>query len=363
MNKPPSFLGRAMDENLEYLRLQGLDHVNRELLQRWDESMQHPQARKEFMKLLKKIPLFADAPESFLLTLPEAGVPAEYTGGEVIFRQGEQQDWMAIVLSGRVDRRLQREGHQEMTIGDAGPGKMIGDLGMLGISARRTITATVSEACSVLKITKTAWDCLVNLRGGVDEYPLVWQARSMQNLLGNKDDFCDLKCFEKLERDFVLALCNELEPRLMYPGMLMMKEGEMGYEMFIVHVGKVDVEKGGKKLASLGGGVVLGELAVLGSDKRRTATVRVREVTLAYVLNGEVVQQVLEMFPSAKRIYDHEFVGRLLKFELEKVKDEITHLDEFYGRAHPMPSKEVRRDILGHFDEEEPNMPPAITSG
>jgi len=312
------------------------------------------------MKLLKKIPLFADAPEAFLLTLPEAGVPADYTEGEVIFRQDEEQNWMAIVLSGRIDRRLKNEGHDEMTIGDAGPGKLCGDLGMLGISARRTISAVVSEACSILKITKAAWDCLVNLRGGVDEYPLVWQARSMQNIMGDKDTFCDLKCFEKLERDFVLALCKELEPRLMYPGMFMMKEGEIGHEMFIVHAGKVDVEKGGRILASLGGGVVLGELAVLGSDKRRTATVRVTEVTLAYVLNGKVVQQTLEMYPETKRIYDHEYVGRLLKFELEKVKDEITHLDEFYGRAHPMPSKEVRRDILGHFDEEEP---PAITSG
>eukprot|EP00930_Biecheleria_cincta_P084231 TRINITY_DN73724_c0_g1_i1.p1 TRINITY_DN73724_c0_g1~~TRINITY_DN73724_c0_g1_i1.p1 ORF type:complete len:353 (-),score=54.42 TRINITY_DN73724_c0_g1_i1:22-1080(-) len=352
-----------MDENLEYLRLQGLSYVDRALLQRWDESMQNPQARKDFTKLLRKIPLFAEAPDSFLLTLPEAGVPAEFSAGQVVYRQDAQQDWMAIILSGRVSRRLQREGNQEMTIGDAGPGKTCGDLGMLGVSATRTFTATATEACSILQITKAAWDCLVNLRGGVDVYPLVWQARSMQNLLGNKDDFCDLKCFEKLERDFVLALCNELEPRLMYPGMCMMKEGEIGHEMFIVHAGLVDVEKGGRILASLGGGVVLGELAVLGSDKRRTATVRVKEVTLVYVLNGEVVQQTLEQFPNSKRIYDHEYIGRLLKFEMEKVKDEITRLDEFYGRAHPMPSKEVRRDILGHFDEEEPNRPPAITSG
>ena len=56
--------------------------------------------------------------------------------------------------------------------------------------------------------------------------------------------------------------------------MALMKEGEMGFEMFIVQSGKVEVLNGSEKVSELGGGEVLGDVAVLGGDKRRTETAR-----------------------------------------------------------------------------------------
>lgn len=48
----------------------------------------------------------------------------------------------------------------------------------------------------------------------------------------------------------------------------------MGFEMFIVQSGKVEVLNGSEKVSELGGGEVLGDVAVLGGDKRRTETAR-----------------------------------------------------------------------------------------
>ncbi|CAK9020195.1 unnamed protein product [Durusdinium trenchii] len=153
--------------------------------------------------------------------------------------------------------------------------------------------------------------------------------------------------FRKQERECVRKICEFLEPRLYYPGMALMKEGEMGFEMFILHSGKVEVLKGSKVVAELGGGVVLGDVAVLGSDKRRSATVKCLECTLVYVLNGEVVQETLEKFPVTKTVYDHDYIARLLRFELEKAADEVEHLENFYGKCHPMKLDQVSSEIFG----------------
>ena len=48
----------------------------------------------------------------------------------------------------------------------------------------------------------------------------------------------------------------------------------MGFDMFIIQSGKVEVLNGSEKVAELGGGDVIGDVAVLGGDKRRTETVR-----------------------------------------------------------------------------------------
>ncbi|CAE7401010.1 PRKG1 [Symbiodinium natans] len=62
---------------------------------------------------------------------------------------------------------------------------------------------------------------------------------------------------------------------------------------------------------------------------------------MIYVLNGDVVHHTLEQYPQTKKVHDHDYIARLLRFELEKVADEVEHLENFYGKCHPMPLEEV----------------------
>ncbi|CAE8722998.1 unnamed protein product [Polarella glacialis] len=231
-------------------------------------------------------------------------------------------------------------------------------MGLLGIINHRTMTVLTAEPTTLVLLTKAAFEEIVQRTGGHEDYSLLRDAAKMQNLSDDKESFCDLACFSRLEREFVSALCEQLETRLLYPGNVLMKENENGNEMFILYAGMCKVAKGGIHLADLGNGVVIGELAVLGSDKRRTATVTITSLTLVYVLNGDVVHDILERFPNAKKIYDHEYVARLLHFELHKVKDEIEHLNNFYGKAHPMKTADVRKHIMGIDDD-----PTTLNSG
>ncbi|CAK9020129.1 unnamed protein product [Durusdinium trenchii] len=329
------------------LRFKGLPRHDKELLQRWDKSMQNSKTKNDFAALLKKVVLFQEAPESFRQQLCDAVVPAEYSGG-LLYRQGDPGEWMCIVLSGHLEKSILRDPSlPEIPIGDVAPGGISGDMGMLGVSKVRSHSCRCVEQSSLLLLSRTAFAHLVEATGGLEEHPLLKQLEKMQNLTGDIEAFCDLPCFAKMERECVRKICEFLEPRLYYPGMALMKEGEMGFEMFILHSGKVEVLKGSKVVAELGGGVVLGDVAVLGSDKRRSATVKCLECTLVYVLNGEVVQETLEKFPVTKTVYDHDYIARLLRFELEKAADEVEHLENFYGKCHPMKLDQVSSEIFG----------------
>lgn len=337
------------------LRTRGLPRYDGALLQKWDESLQSPEYRREFSKLLNKVPLFGCAPEKFRLELPDALVPMEYgAAGSLIFRQGEKGDWMALVMSGRVETKvLQDPEHGDLRLKEIPPGGIIGDMSLLGISDHRTFSASTLAPSTLLLITRPAFEAIVEATCGEAEYDLARDAwQSMQGLTGDTRTFCELKCFERLERDFVASLCDKLVPQLMYPGTVMMKEGDSGHEMFILQAGLVKVEKNKRLLAELGGGIVLGELAVLGSDKRRSATVTCARLCLVYVLHADVVHQLLDKFPRSRRVFDHEFVARLLKFGLEKVTDEVETLNNFYGKAHPRTRDDVMQNIFGQKDDD-----------
>mmetsp|Transcript_48340 Transcript_48340/g.90497 ORF Transcript_48340/g.90497 Transcript_48340/m.90497 type:complete len:348 (-) Transcript_48340:141-1184(-) len=326
----------------------GFPQHDKALVRKWDESMSHPSTRKEFTKLLKKIILFEQASDAFRHGLCDAVVPLEYAQGMTVFRQGEPGDWMCILLAGRLEKTIVRNpSSPAVVIGEIVPGGICGDMGVLGVMEHRAHSCQCAEDCSLLLLTRTAFNALVDMTGGLDEYPLLTHLEKMQNVAGDTDAFCSLPFFAKFERDFVKHICEYLEPRLYYPGMAVMKEGEMGFEMFIIHMGKVEVVKGSKRVAELSGGVVLGDVAVFGSDKRRTATVKCLELTMIYVLNGDVVHNTLDQYPQTKKVHDHDYIARLLKFELDKVSDEVEHLENFYGKCHPMPLEEVNREVFG----------------
>eukprot|EP00933_Yihiella_yeosuensis_P018435 TRINITY_DN15129_c0_g2_i4.p1 TRINITY_DN15129_c0_g2~~TRINITY_DN15129_c0_g2_i4.p1 ORF type:complete len:362 (+),score=76.69 TRINITY_DN15129_c0_g2_i4:76-1161(+) len=338
-------------------RFHGLPSIDEELVKNWDESLSDLNHRAELAKLLAKVPLFSTATDIFRNSLADALVPYQVSAGATVFRQSLEGDWLAIVLSGRLDCKIKRADQGDaVKVKEVAPGGVVGDMGLLGVAPVRTVTAEATQESTLALLTRAAFEELVGESGGPDAFPTLQAARAMQGLTADISGFCDLACFKRLERKFVAALCEQLEPRLLYAGHAMMKEGDIGHEMFILHAGSVSVEKGGQRLASLGGGVVLGELAVLGSDKRRTATVTCTALCLVYCLHGEVVHNILQRFPESKKIYDHEYVERLLRFELGKVRDEITQLNDFYGKAHPMPIAEVRRKCFGEIPDEEYDM-------
>ena len=99
----------------------------------------------------------------------------------------------------------------------------------------------------------------------------------------------------QLER--IAALTDET---LVPAGTTLMEEGEAGRECFVLLDGEADVEIRGKRIARIGPGDVVGEMALL-EHEPRVATVVTRTPVRALVLTAKSFNAVLDAAPAVAR--------------------------------------------------------------
>jgi CRP-like cAMP-binding protein len=80
------------------------------------------------------------------------------------------------------------------------------------------------------------------------------------------------------------------------PGELLIEQGSMPYELFLIESGTVDVLRDGELLATLGAGDVVGEIALL-AQQRRIASVRASSPVVALALPAEAFRQIAAEMP------------------------------------------------------------------
>jgi CRP-like cAMP-binding protein len=87
-------------------------------------------------------------------------------------------------------------------------------------------------------------------------------------------------------------------------GDILIKEGDEGDDLFIIDTGEVEVSTtlpGGEvKLATLGPGTVLGEVALV-TGVPRTSTVSAATQVEAIALPGDIVRQLADLHPELKK--------------------------------------------------------------
>ncbi len=98
--------------------------------------------------------------------------------------------------------------------------------------------------------------------------------------------------FVQLER-----VCEDLEVE---PGKVLCKEGEIGHEFFVIVDGKVQVTRQGRRVATLGGGDFLGEIALV-TEIPRTATVTAETPVRLFVLTRREFHTLLDQNPRVER--------------------------------------------------------------
>jgi CRP/FNR family cyclic AMP-dependent transcriptional regulator len=80
-------------------------------------------------------------------------------------------------------------------------------------------------------------------------------------------------------------------------GSVVVDQGQMGREAFVILDGSVDIERAGRKIASLGTGDVVGELSLLDHGPRTASVVCETDCSL-FVLDQRHFREVLEKHPS-----------------------------------------------------------------
>jgi CRP/FNR family transcriptional regulator, cyclic AMP receptor protein len=123
----------------------------------------------------------------------------------------------------------------------------------------------------------------------------------------------------------LFSACSKRELRLVAklartrrvpPGTALLVEGEAGDEMFVLLSGAATVSRGGRRLASLGSGDIVGELGVLSRSPRNATATTTTEAELA-VIGRRAFNRLLADAPG--------FARKLLEALAERVRELDRH--------------------------------------
>ena len=97
----------------------------------------------------------------------------------------------------------------------------------------------------------------------------------------------------KQELAQIASIADELD----FPeGKVLIAEGDAGREFFVLIEGSAEVQRGGKKVASIAGGDFFGEIALI-SKTPRNATITTTSPVRALVITDRAFRQLLDRSP------------------------------------------------------------------
>ncbi|HKO95603.1 MAG TPA: cyclic nucleotide-binding domain-containing protein [Pyrinomonadaceae bacterium] len=106
---------------------------------------------EQYSKLIISLPLFKGYTAEGAQRLINSGAIKDHPAGEIVFKEGDAPTCVLLVLSGKLQVYVEREG-KELILTDGGPGTIIGELAVL-CGLERAASVRVVEPSSVLE-----WD-------------------------------------------------------------------------------------------------------------------------------------------------------------------------------------------------------------
>jgi hypothetical protein len=138
----------------------------------------------------------------------------------------------------------------------------------------------------------------------------------------NRDIIEKVPLFKNASREFVRDIIMNLKPVIYTPGDSIVTFGEIGYEMYFIGRGEVDVtnEEGTITYATLTAGQFFGEIALLLSTPR-TATVKARAYCDFYILDKDTFDNILQRYPRFAKNVEELSDTRRKELGLQKEDD------------------------------------------
>jgi voltage-gated potassium channel len=117
------------------------------------------------------------------------------------------------------------------------------------------------------------------------------------NVLLNEDIIQKCPLFQDCPDGFVHNLVSRLKPQLYSPGDVIVKNGDVGHEMYFVGRGECQILQKGKVLGTLTSGDYFGEIALLEANSTRTATIVAKGFCDLFVLQNTDFNKVTRIYP------------------------------------------------------------------
>ncbi len=115
-----------------------------------------------------------------------------------------------------------------------------------------------------------------------------------------RDDLRELALFSGASRSELAVIGRQLTRLNIAAGTVLVREGSRGDEFMIVLEGEAEVSQGGRAIATIGPGDLVGEMALLHEDRRgrRNATVTALSDMVIYAGSPSEFRQILDAAPS-----------------------------------------------------------------
>src|SRR5690349_11979611 len=97
-------------------------------------------------------------------------------------------------------------------------------------------------------------------------------------------------------------------------GHVLMREGSIGREFFVILSGAVRIDRGGEKIRTMGPGDFLGDIALI-TERPRTATATAETDSRLLVLGHREFHSLLDQFPSIRMSVLESVANRLRSLE------------------------------------------------
>jgi CRP/FNR family transcriptional regulator, cyclic AMP receptor protein len=118
-----------------------------------------------------------------------------------------------------------------------------------------------------------------------------------------KDPLAQLPLFDQANRSELAMIRRNLTQLHVPAGRVLMEEGGPGDQFMIIAEGAATVTQGGRTIATLGPGDLVGEMALLDDDRvvRRNATVTVSSDAVVYAGSRAEFRLILSTVPTVAR--------------------------------------------------------------
>jgi thioredoxin reductase/CRP-like cAMP-binding protein/Fe-S-cluster-containing hydrogenase component 2 len=278
---------------------------------------------KAKLELLRsRVPLFADvSPLQMREFMLDARVH-RFAKGERIMTRNDTGSSLFAIVDGDVDVLVDR--NNPNIVVTLPKGQIFGEIGL--ISGRRrgaTVNGGPSDAVVVEVPRAAALKLLATVPAAKRAIDRIAIERMLRNTFG-----------ADMPQVHLQAILDNAEIKTLKAGEILIQEGDVGYDLFIIRSGSLVVEKtiAGKKvfLSYVPAGAYVGEMSLF-DEGRRNATVRAAVRTEAIILPGELFRALLAADPKvAKRVQDQTAARRELNGFVEAQKASYSSVVDMY---------------------------------
>src|SRR3989338_1330076 len=253
---------------------------------------------KDYVRLLKKASLFALFSDKALSFFSEHFREEVFSSGVKIVAEGGEGERFFLILQGRAEVAVSSSSGP-VVMATLGPGEYFGEIALLSKHQKRTASVFALTTLHALSLSRE--DFLAALDESPDAKKLFEETAE---ILLRASFLKQLSPFSSLSADRLKKFATSLQSKSVRSGEILLREGEMGSECYLLRQGKVEVttsdQVGNKKhLAFLETGATFGEAALLSGEKRN-ATVKAVEPSELLVISRDALLQFLHDEPSAR---------------------------------------------------------------